>query len=133
MGESAKAQKVFQILLKQATEEDAMGSIYHQLAVLAHTQGACKEAIIYHQRSIKIKEKQILSDYRSLASSYNATGKAYHSAGDYKEAFSSHEKALAIQQQSLPPNHPDLVVPYYNIGVMYTSMHGSLLEGTIEL
>ena len=122
MGESAKAQQVYEVLLQQRTEESGRGGIYHQLGLMADELGQYDEAIGYYEKSIGINEKQNPCNHPGLASSYNNIGGVYHSKGNYPKALSSHEKALAIQQQSLPLTHPDLASSYNNIGSVYNSI-----------
>ena len=122
MGESAKAQQVYEVLLQQTTEERTRGAIYNQLGLMADELGQYEEAIGYHEKSIRIEEKQNPCNHQSLAASYNNIGSVYYRMGDYPKALSSHEKALAIKQQSLPPTHPDLAMSYNNIGLVYDSM-----------
>ena len=122
MGESAKAQRVFEVLLQQTTEERARGTIYNQLGVMAQELGQYEEAIGYYEKSIRIEEKQNPCNHQNLANSYNNIGNVYYSMGNYPKALSSYEKALAIKQQSLPPTHPDLAMSYNNIGSVYYSM-----------
>ena len=122
MGESAKAQQVYEILLQQTTEEKGRGPIYHQLGLMADSLGQYEEALGYYEKSMGINEKQNPCNHLGSAVSYNNIGNVYDSMGDYPKALSSHEKALAIQQQSLPPTHPDLASSYYNIGLVYASM-----------
>ena len=110
MGESAKAQRVYEVLLQQTTEERARGPIYNQLGVMAYGMGQYEEAIGYYEKSIRIEEKQNPCNHLGLAMSYNNISGVYYSMGDYPKALSSHEKALAIRQQSLPPTHPDLAI-----------------------
>ena len=122
MGESAKAQQVYEVLLQQTTEERARGPIYNQLGVMADELGQYEEAIGYYEKSIRIKEKQNPCNHQSLAASYNNMGNVYNRMDDYPKALSSQEKALAIRQQSLPPTHPDLAMSYNNIGNVYNRM-----------
>ena len=122
MGESAKAQQVFEVLLQQTTEERARGAIYNQLGVMATNLGQYEEATGYYEKSIRIEEKQNPCNHQSLAASYNNIGSVYHSMGDYPKALSYYEKDLEISQQSLPPTHPDLAASYNNIGGVYNRM-----------
>ena len=122
MGEAAQAQHVFEILLKETTDESDRGAIYNQLGVMTNDLGKYVEAIAYYEKSIRIEEKQNPCNHQSLANSYNNISNVYSSMGDYPKALASHAKALAIRQQSLPPNHPDLAYSYNNIGSVYSSM-----------
>ena len=122
MGESAKAQQVFEGLLEQTTEESDRGLIYNQLRVMANELGQYENAIGYHEKSIRIEDKQNPCDHLRLAMSYNNIGSVYGRMSDYPKAFSCYEKALAIRQHSLPPTHPALASSYNSIGLVYSSM-----------
>jgi tetratricopeptide (TPR) repeat protein len=122
MGQSEKAQQVYEILLEQATEEREKAPIYGNIGVIKNRQGEYQEAIVFYEKSIEIEEKIIPLRHQNLANCYNNIGVVYQNMGDYSKALSSHEKALAIQQQSLPPNNPDLGGSYDNIGLVYENM-----------
>ena len=122
MGETVKAQRVFEVLLQQTTAERTSGVIYNQLGMMALDLGQYDEAIGYYEKAIRIEEKQSPRNHQNLASSYNNIGLVYNRMGNYPKALSSHEKALAIKQQSLPPTHPDLASSYNNIGLVYNRM-----------
>ena len=117
MGQSDKAQEVYEVLLDQTTNESEKAPIYHQLGGVKYNQGEYQEAIIFHERSLEISQKFLPPNHPDLASSYNNIGLVYDRMGDYPEALSSYEKALKIQQQSLPPNHPNLAKSYIGCGV----------------
>ena len=176
MGQPAKAQQVYEILLEQATEERSKAPIYNQLGVMKDDLGEYPEAIAYYEKSIKIEEKQIPRNDQNLAKSYNNIGavytetwvtirkhfritkkhlqfnnnhflpitliwlSSYNNIG-IKTWVTIYEKALgwlsestfvlwvrkhfleaSIQQQSLPPNHPDLAMSHYNMGLLYEKM-----------
>jgi tetratricopeptide (TPR) repeat protein len=122
MGQPQRAQRVYEILLEQETEESAKAHIYGQLGSVKYQEGEYQEAIRFYEKSIQIEEKHKPINHQNLANSYLGIGAVYHNMGDYPKALSSYEKALAIQQQSLPPNHPDLASSYNNIGVVYKNM-----------
>jgi tetratricopeptide (TPR) repeat protein len=122
MGQTEKAQQVYEILLEQTTEESAKAPIYNQLGWVKYNQGEYTEAITFYEKALEIDKKTLPPNDPSLAISYNNIGNVYQNMGDYSKALSSHEKALAIKQQSLPSNHPDLGGSYNNIGMVYDSM-----------
>jgi tetratricopeptide (TPR) repeat protein len=122
MGQSEKAQQVYEILLAQASGESAKASIYVLLGSIKNRQGEYQKSIRFYQEALEIYEKTRPLNYRDLGNSYNHIGGVYSNMGDYLEALSSHQKALKIQQQSLPPNHPDLAVSYNHIGRVYYNM-----------
>ncbi|CAF1046650.1 unnamed protein product [Adineta steineri] len=122
MGQSTKAQEVYEILLNQTTHENNKTPIYHQLGWIKYNQGEYHEALTYYERSLAIYEKTLPSNHLNLANTYNNIGMVYDSMGNYPKALSSYEKALAIKQQSLPSNDPSLGGSYNNIGVVYVEM-----------
>ena len=121
MGKFAKAQQVFEMLLRQETKESVKAPIYDQLGMMKRGQGEYAAAIAYYEKSIESEEKQIPRRDRNLARSYTGISTVYFSMGDYPKALSFHEEALTMQQQSLPPTHPDLAISFNNIGSVYQS------------
>ena len=71
IGEAAKAQKLFESLLKQEPVEIRQAPIYNQLGIIKARLGEYEEAIRYYERSIEIEERQFPSDHLILANSYN--------------------------------------------------------------
>jgi tetratricopeptide (TPR) repeat protein len=122
MGQSDKAQQVYEILLEQETEESGKAPIYHQLGWTKYNQGEYQEAIRFYEKALEISKKALPPNHPDLAASYNNIGEVYKHMGDYSKALSSYEKALAIQQKSLHPNHPDLGGSYNNIGLVYFNL-----------
>jgi tetratricopeptide (TPR) repeat protein len=122
MGESEKAQQVFQALLDQETDESEKAPIYNQLGLSMYKQKDYKQALTYYEKSLEIKQKTLPANHINLAHSYSNIGSVYVDLGDFSKALSSYEKALHIKQQSLPPNHADLAASYNNIGLVYDNM-----------
>jgi len=122
MGQSDKAQQVYELLLEQSADESEKALIYNQLAIVKNRPGEYKEAIEFYKKSLEIYKKTLPSDHPNLAKSYNNIGLVYHSMGEYSKALSYYEKAFEIQQQSLPSNDPDLASSYNNIGLADDNM-----------
>ena len=122
MGESAKAQQLFEILLEEKSEESDKVSIYYRLGLIEYALGNYEKAIVYLEKCIEIEEKCVPHDDHTLAASYNSIGFAYCSMGDYSRALFSYEKALSIQQKLLPTNHSTLAMCYNNIGLVYSKI-----------
>ncbi|CAF1136452.1 unnamed protein product [Adineta steineri] len=122
MGQSTKAQEVYEILVHQTTNESDKGSIYHQLGSIKDDQGEYQEALTYYEKSLAILQKTLHSNHPDLARSHNNIGVMYRNMNDYPKALLSHEKALSIGQQSLRSDHPDLAYSYNNIGTVYRNM-----------
>jgi tetratricopeptide (TPR) repeat protein len=117
MGQHEKAQRVYELLLKQETDASKKAPIYNQLGWVKYERGEYEEAIRFYEKSIKIEEKCKPLNHQNLANSYNNIGVVYDKMGEYPKALSYYEKALAIQQQSLSPNHPNLASSYKNITI----------------
>jgi tetratricopeptide (TPR) repeat protein len=122
MGQSENAQRVYEILLKQKTEEKSKAPIYNQLGYIKDDRGEYQQAIRFYEKSLEIEQRSLSPNYPNRAMSYNNIGVVYKNMNDYPKALLFYEKALAIRQQSLPPTHPDLATSYNNIGVVYDSM-----------
>lgn len=130
MGQPTRAQQVYEILLKQATEDNVRASIYHQLGVVKDDLGEYVEAIAYYEKCLQINRKLLPSDHLDLASTYNNLGAAYRNIGDYAKALSYYESALSIQQKSSSSDDSSIIKTYNNIGNVHCSMnnHQKALE-----
>jgi tetratricopeptide (TPR) repeat protein len=122
IGQSEKAQEVYDVLLDQRTNESEKAPIYGHLGIIKFNQGKYQEAITFYEKALAIQQQSLPPNHPDVAMCYNNIGMVYDSMVDYPKALSSYEKALAIRQQSLPPNHPDLAASYNNIGTVYQSM-----------
>jgi tetratricopeptide (TPR) repeat protein len=122
MGHPDKAHEVYEVMLRQASNESEKGVIYHQLGQILYKQGQYKEAITYYEHSLAIKQKTLPPTHLNLSGSYNNIGLVYAKMGEYSKALSSHEKALEIRQKTLPSTHPELASSYNNIGLVYDNM-----------
>jgi tetratricopeptide (TPR) repeat protein len=122
MRQSEKAEKVYEILLKQATNEIEKAYSYFRLGWAKDDQGEYKEALTLYEKSLAIRKQLLPPDHLDLGKTYNCIGVVYFEMGEYSKALSYYEKALAVRQQSLPPTHPDLASSYNNIGLVYNNI-----------
>jgi tetratricopeptide (TPR) repeat protein len=122
MGQPQRAQRLYEILLEQRTEERAKVHIYNQLGRVKSREEEYQEAIRFYEKALAITQQSLPPNHPDLAGSYGNIGSVYDKMGDYLKALSYYEKALAIQQQSLPPNHPGLAKSYNNIGIVFNRM-----------
>jgi tetratricopeptide (TPR) repeat protein len=122
LGQLDKAQEVYEVLLDQATDDIEKAVSYHYIGWAKGDKGEYKEALIFYEKALKIRQQSLPSNHPDLAKSYTNIGNVYYNMGNYSKALSSHEKALEIRQHSLPSNHPDLAKSYSNIGVVYYNM-----------
>ncbi len=122
LGQFNKAEDLYELLLKQSTNEDAKAHSFHQLGCTKYGQGNYLEAIGYYKKALEIKQKTLPVNHPSLATSYSNIGMVYTHISDCSKALSYYEKALAIYQKTLPANHPSLATSYNNIGMVYTDI-----------
>ncbi|CAF3097860.1 unnamed protein product [Rotaria sp. Silwood2] len=122
LGEPAKAEHLYQILIETATSDKARGDYNHMLGMVYNRLGEYSKAIKFYERALDIKEKTVPQNLPDLAASYNNIGMVYDNMGEYSKALSYYEKDLEISQRTLPPNHPSLASSYNNIGLVYDNM-----------
>jgi tetratricopeptide (TPR) repeat protein/arsenate reductase-like glutaredoxin family protein len=119
---SKKAEQVYEILLKQATDDIEKAYSYFRLGWAKGLQGEYKEALTLYEKSLAIRQQLLPPNHLDLGKTYNCIGVIYDEISDYSKALSYYKKALAIREQSLPPTHPDFAKSYNNIGSVYSSM-----------
>jgi tetratricopeptide (TPR) repeat protein len=122
MGNSDKAQQVYDVLLSQTKTNSRKVAYYDQIGWTKFNQGAYQEAITFFETVLTILQHSLPANHPYLATPYINIGNAYLKIGECFKALSSHEKALAILQQSFPSNHPNLAVAYTSIGIVYSEM-----------
>ncbi|CAF0955203.1 unnamed protein product [Adineta ricciae] len=122
IGQYDKAEKLYEILLNQPMTEPQRATTFHELGRVKYSQGAYKDAIMYYQRALEIRQQTLPPNHIDFASFYNNIGLAYKSMDDYSSALLYYKKALDIQQQSLSGHHLNLGASYNNIGNLYDNM-----------
>ncbi|CAF4593207.1 unnamed protein product [Rotaria sp. Silwood2] len=122
LGEPAKAEKLYNILLSKASSDTDRADYNHKLGWAYDDMGEYSEALSSYERSLEIKKIALPPNHLSLAGSYNNIGAVYDNMGEYSKALSSYEQSLEIKKIALPPNHPDLATSYNNIGMVYNNM-----------
>ncbi|CAF3382081.1 unnamed protein product [Rotaria socialis] len=122
IGQFEKAEELYTALLEQAPTESDRALFYNQLGLMKYNQAKYKEAISFHEKSLKIKRKMLPDHHHELAISYNNIGQVYNSMGDYPKALEFYEKSVEIKKNTFPSNHPSLATSYSNIGSVYNNM-----------
>jgi tetratricopeptide (TPR) repeat protein len=123
LGQFNKTEELFEILLKQTTDEGQRAMIFNNLGRMIQQQGKYTEAITIYEKALEIYQKALPANHPHLATFYNNIGLVYMNTRDYSKALSHYEKALEIYQKALPTNNPDLAISYNNIGGLYTYMN----------
>ncbi|CAF0847438.1 unnamed protein product [Rotaria sordida] len=122
LGEPAKAEHRYQLLLEKASSDGYKAQYNGQLGSVYQSMGEYSKAITFHERAIDIYKKMSPPNQLGLAASYLNIGNVYDNMGEYSNALSSYERSLEIQKIALPPNHPDFAQSYNNIGNVYYNM-----------
>jgi preprotein translocase subunit SecA/nephrocystin-3 len=65
-------------------------------------------AILFHEKALEIRKKNLQSNHPALASSYGHISFIYFKMEQYKNSLDSCTRAVKIGKMSLPTNHPDL-------------------------
>jgi tetratricopeptide (TPR) repeat protein len=122
LGQFNKAEELYEILLKQTSNESGKAYLFFQLGRIKYNQGKYEEAIGFYEKALEIGQKTLPENHPDLAASYNKIGAVYDSMGEYSKALSYYEKDFEISQKTLPANHPHLATSYNNIGGVYNTM-----------
>ncbi|CAF1465090.1 unnamed protein product [Rotaria sordida] len=122
LGEPAKAEHLYQILLERVSSDGDRANYNLQLGSVYFSIGEYSKAITFYERAIDIYKKMSPSNQLDLAISYNNIGNVYYNMGEYSKALSSYDRSLEIQKIARPPNHPNLATSYNNIGLVYYNM-----------
>ncbi|CAF1264232.1 unnamed protein product [Rotaria sordida] len=121
VGEPAKAEKLYKILLQKASSDKERSDYNHKLGWAYNDMGEYSKALSSHERSLEIQKIALPPNHPDLATSYNSIGEVYSNMGEYSKALPLHERALEIRKIALTPNHPDLAQSYNNIASAYNS------------
>ena len=119
IGQPDQAEKVYNVLLEQATEESKKAKIYHEIGGAKDAQGEYTEAMKFYKKALAIEEKHFPPNHPSLAISYCNIGGVYDNMGKYSKALYFHKRALAIEEDTLRANHQDLATSYCNIAAVH--------------
>ncbi|CAF4565652.1 unnamed protein product [Rotaria sp. Silwood2] len=122
LGEPAKAEHLYQILLEKASTDKQRSDYNRQLGSVYYWMGEYSKALLYYGRDLEISQKALPPNHPDLATSYLNIGSVYYSTREYSKALSSYERSLEIKKIALPPNHPSLASSYNNSGMVYINM-----------
>ncbi|CAF1518456.1 unnamed protein product, partial [Rotaria sordida] len=122
VGEPAKAEKLYKILLQKASSDKERSDYNHKLGWAYDDMGEYPKALTSYERSLEIRKIALPPNHPDLAQSYNNIAVVYDKMGEYSKALSSYEQSLEIHKIALPPNHPHLAASYNNIGSVYRNM-----------
>lgn len=119
IGQSDKAQEMFEILLEQTRDDIEKGRIYDELGLAKYNQKEYQTALTFYTKSLQIRQVSLPENHPDLCISYSNLGNTYREMGNYDKAISSYENSFEIREKLLPSNHPDLVLSYNSFGLMH--------------
>ena len=122
IGQSQKAEVLYQVLLDKASSDKERGDYLNQLGRVYKNMGEYSKALSSHEQSLEIYRVALPPTHPDLATSYNNIAGVYDNMGEYSKALSSYERSLKIKKVALLPNHPSLATSYNNIGSVYVNM-----------
>ncbi|CAF1061829.1 unnamed protein product [Rotaria sordida] len=122
MGESSKAEQLYNILLENASSDEERSEYNHRLGCMYDNRGEYSKALSFYEKALHIYERIHPPNQLAWATSYNNIGNVYYNMGEYSKALSSLERSLEIRKIVLPANHSDLAASYNNIAAVYKNM-----------
>ena len=122
MGETDKAENVYEVLLEQEASICGKPRIYNQLGCVKFNQGKYDEALNLFENASKICNNALPKNDPSVITCNINIGNVYTSIGQYSKALSYYEKALHIQKRSVSPDDAVLAILHNDIGNVYNYM-----------
>ncbi len=95
-----------------------IASAFNNIGFLANNHGDISKALMYYQKSLKIKEE--INDRSGIANSLNNIGYIQNSRGDISKSLDSYHKSLKIYEQLLAENKNSTEVVNYKKGIAYS-------------
>ena len=122
LGQFAKAEELYHVLLDQSDDELENAHYKHHLGAVKDSQGDYAAAIGFYQESLAINKRHLSVDHPNLASSYTGLGLVYSRIANYSQALEAHRQALEIFQKAFSANNHRLAIARGNIGRVYEQM-----------
>ena len=101
-------------------QTDLNATTYNDIAGVFESQGDYKEALLWYQMAMAIREKGLGKEHPDTAAIYNNIAGVYCSQGDYPKALEWRQKALTIDEKVLGKEHPSTATTYNNIAFIYS-------------
>ena len=111
-------------------ESDLFAYIYHNIGDGLKQLADFDKALVYYEKSLKIKEEILGEGHPSTATTYNNIAVVYDAQGNYGEALEFYRKDLEIREKVLGLEHPSTATTYNNIAGVYKAQgnYGEALE-----
>ncbi|CAF2640342.1 unnamed protein product [Rotaria sp. Silwood2] len=124
MGNFDEASEVFEILIKNSSENDLeeRAHLYHLMGSVKQNKDDHEEALILFEEALKIYQSLPSSNHLNITRLYNDIGSEYLHKQEYSQALKFHQMAFDIQIKSNPLSHSDLITTYGNFGEVHKHM-----------
>lgn len=109
-------------LYKAMRNENAIASIYNNIAALNVKIGDFKEAIDSYNLALNIYNSRTEENQQNIAMCYNNLGAVYYEEKKYTDALKYYQKALELLERILPKDHHQFGGAYNNIGDVHLNL-----------
>jgi tetratricopeptide (TPR) repeat protein len=105
-----------------ATGEAAGAWLLAHAGTYIHSQGRPAEALLLHERALRIHEAVYGPDHPDVALDLNGVGLVLSALGRPADALPLHERALRIHEAVYGPDHPDVAFDLNDVGVALSAL-----------
>ncbi|CAF4974428.1 unnamed protein product [Rotaria sp. Silwood1] len=98
MGESNKAQEMYETMLETACNTDVKenAELHHQLGYVFDQKGELDRALLHYRESFKLHLTFVSPDDPCMSTIYSNIGSVLHDLGKYDEALEHYQRALTV-------------------------------------
>ncbi|CAF3457012.1 unnamed protein product [Rotaria socialis] len=116
------ARKYYQLALNMALstrDNELIACIYDNIATLLADENDLNQALVYHEKALKIREEHLPPIHKNIAMTHYNTGNLLFRQGNFDDSLKALKQCLHIQLLSLPPDHSDLRMTFTRIADTY--------------
>lgn len=99
-----------------------LASLYSYMGRIYNRTGGYAEALMCHQKALRLRQENLPSDHSDLAFLYNEIGNIYGKLRKYEIQLKQYNTALNIWEKRLSANHPFVATAYNNVGTAYRNL-----------
>ncbi|CAF1401984.1 unnamed protein product [Adineta ricciae] len=122
LGEAREADKLYELLLNEESNETEKSYFYSQLGYCKVDQGKAGEAVKFYKKAVEIGEKNLHPYDHVLAIYYNNLASAYGKISEHSKALTLYSKAQEIYEKKPDDKNELLAMTYSNMAFTYDCM-----------
>jgi len=107
------------VIARYGNDHLLVAASYNNIGNMYHAQGEYAEALVQHQKCLKINIRVFGCEDKQVATGYNNIGNVYLVQGDYDHALLQHQKSLEMRIRVLGCDSAEVADSYNNIGTVY--------------